>query len=450
VQSPYLQGAFAPVASVTAPTSLTLLAGEVPRDLRGAYVRNGPNPRHAPLGRHHWFDGDGMLHAIRFEDGAATYQSAFVRTDALRAEEEAGESLWKGLLESTKDNPDRRYKDSGNTDVLAHRGELLCLHYMAGRAWRLDPMTLETKGALEVPSKMSAHAKVDPDTGALLYFDYGFRPPFLTYGEVHPDGTHHERELPVDHRVFPHDMAFTRRFAVLMDPPVRLSEKHAAKGRWGVVEPPELPFRFLLVPRDGGEVRSFEASPGYVYHVVDAREDEGAVELVAFRCPKLFPAQDPGEGEYAVMMANLRLRATLHRWRFDLETGACAETALDDRNAEFPTVDDRALGGGARVGYAMTIPQDTARLRFDGVVRYDLQSGAVTAEHAFGPGRSGSEAPFAPRTGGEGGYLISFVHDERERRSEAVILDAETFEVACRLAIPGRVPLGFHACWSPA
>jgi Retinal pigment epithelial membrane protein len=74
-------------------------------------------------------------------------------------------------------------------------------------------------------------------------------------------------------------------------------------------------------------------------------------------------------------------------------------------------------------------------------------------EHRFGPGRFGSEAPFAPREGSRGddddGYLVSFVTDERDGRSEVEILDASDIAAgpAARVLLPQRVPLGFHATW---
>ncbi|HJK94896.1 MAG TPA: carotenoid oxygenase family protein [Polyangiaceae bacterium LLY-WYZ-15_(1-7)] len=454
MQPPYLEGSFAPT-DAEHDAALTVLEGEVPADLAGAYVRNGPNPRFAPMGRHHWFDGDGMLHAVRFRDGEARYRSRYVRTDDFEAEGEAGEALFRGLLEPAKENPTGRYKDSGNTDVLPFGGELLTLHYMAGKAWRVDRESLETRGALAWPGKLSAHAKVDPRTGELLFFDYGPKAPFLTWGTLRPDGTHQVVDLGLEAPTFPHDMAFTERFAILMEPPVTLSLEHARRWRWGVVEDLERPFRFHLSPRAGGEARTFEAAGCYLYHVCDAWEERdeegGSVVLVGFRCPRLFPEPDPADGPYRVMMANLRLRATLHRWRFDLRTGACAEEPLDDLNAEFPTVDDRRMGQGARFAYAVTIPTDRRRVRFDGLVKHDLRTGARRGVFAWGENRFGSEAPFAPRVGSTGdddGYLVSFVHEEGAATSEVVVLHAETMELACRLAVPHRVPLGFHACWA--
>lgn len=459
MESPYLEGSFAPTPHETSSVALKVLEGEVPKDLAGSYVRNGPNPAFRAEGRHHWFDGDGMVHALRFEDGDVRYQSRWVQTPSLKAERDEGRALWKGLLESAKDNPDHRYKDTGNTDVIAYGDELLTFHYMSGSAWRLHGQTLETLGRLEIsnaPARMSAHAKVDPVSGELLYFDYGVKTPFLTFGRIAKDGTHVTQEAPLDRPVFPHDMAFTSRFGVLMAPPVSLSAKHAAAGRWGVEEHRDEPFRFILMPRGGSDdegARVFEASPCYVYHVVDAWDDGDAVELVGFRCPKLFPKADPSEGALGVMMANLRLRATLHRWRFDLTTGQTKEEALDDRNAEFPTVDLRRQSLGCDHGYAMTIPLTTSRLRFDGAIKYALKTGNSSGEYNFGPGRTGSEVSFAPREGSnadDDGYLVSLVHDETEKRSEAVVLNAESMGLVCRLEVPTRVPLGFHACWAPA
>ena len=59
--NPYLRGLYAPVTEEVTADDLQVI-GELPRDLFGAYFRNGPNPASPPTGMHHWFDGDGMLH----------------------------------------------------------------------------------------------------------------------------------------------------------------------------------------------------------------------------------------------------------------------------------------------------------------------------------------------------------------------------------------------------
>ena len=50
------------------------IEGSVPACLKGTiYCRNGPNPHFAPVQKHHWFDGDGMLHAVRFADDGSVF-----------------------------------------------------------------------------------------------------------------------------------------------------------------------------------------------------------------------------------------------------------------------------------------------------------------------------------------------------------------------------------------
>ncbi|MEC7948800.1 MAG: carotenoid oxygenase family protein, partial [Myxococcota bacterium] len=68
IDNPYLHGLFAPITREADSPSLPVLAGTLPRDLFGAYFRNGPNNRYAPINRYHWFDGDGMVHGVWFED----------------------------------------------------------------------------------------------------------------------------------------------------------------------------------------------------------------------------------------------------------------------------------------------------------------------------------------------------------------------------------------------
>ena len=71
---------FAPVGEVTA-TDLRII-GELPKELNGRYLRNGPNPIGAIPEQHHWFLGDGMVHGICLQEGrAAWYRNRYVGSD---------------------------------------------------------------------------------------------------------------------------------------------------------------------------------------------------------------------------------------------------------------------------------------------------------------------------------------------------------------------------------
>ena len=69
----YLRGNYAPVGSEVTGDRLEVVEGEIPEGLDGAFLRVGPNPYFEPVGNYHWFDGDGMVHAVRIHKGAASY-----------------------------------------------------------------------------------------------------------------------------------------------------------------------------------------------------------------------------------------------------------------------------------------------------------------------------------------------------------------------------------------
>jgi len=454
-RNPYLLGPYEPVRDERT-LRLRVLDGRLPDDLNGVYVRNGPNPQHHPIGRYHWFDGDGMVHAVHFADGEATYRNRWVRTDGFVTERDAERAIYQGILEPFAANPEGREKDTANTDVLFHRDRLLALWYRSGEPYALDPVTLETIGKEDfsgsLTGELSAHAKVDEVTGELLFFDYGIHQPHLRYGVVSPDGVVSHRvgiELPGPR--LPHDMAATEHWSILMDLPLIADRAAAAAGRHRLVFDRDLPARFGLIPRFGApqEVRWFEAAPCYIYHSINAWEETGSVVLDVCRVkqPKPLPAD---ASPLAKMLGYLRLDAHVHRYRFDLHSGRTSEQVLDDENCEFPSIRLDRMGRRTRYAYNMHIsPEKT--LLFDGLTKFDTETGQGET-HWFGEGRWGSEAPFAPRPGSTGeddGYLISYVHDEREQRSEVQVLDARALGEGpvCRLELPGRVPLGFHATW---
>ena len=77
--SAYLAGNYAPVADEVTAFDLPVI-GELPTELEGRYLRNGPNPAE-PVDptTHHWFVGDGMVHGIRLRDGRAEwYRNRYV------------------------------------------------------------------------------------------------------------------------------------------------------------------------------------------------------------------------------------------------------------------------------------------------------------------------------------------------------------------------------------
>ena len=60
--NPYIEGNYAPEKTLISEDQLSVV-GEIPRELSGLYLRNGPNPMSSVNNKkHHWFAGEGMLH----------------------------------------------------------------------------------------------------------------------------------------------------------------------------------------------------------------------------------------------------------------------------------------------------------------------------------------------------------------------------------------------------
>ena len=460
---PYLNGAWTPLHEEVDVEALTVTFGKIPDDIDGVYLRNTENQIHQPLGRYHPFDGDGMIHQIAFSGGKASYRNRFVRTRGFAAEQEARGSLWGGLADPVQ--LARRpgwgahgsLKDASSTDIVVHAGKALSTFYQCGEGYRLDPLTLETEGlAPWVPiDGISAHPKVDEHTGELMFFNYSKHAPYLHYGLVGADDRLKVYQpVPVAGPRLPHDMAFTENYAILNDLPAfwdaRLLERniHAVRFHEG------LPSRFALVPRAGGEVRWFEAAPTYVLHWLNAYEDGDEVILDGYfqEDPTPAPHADAQPG-YEHMMAFLdehSFRPKLHRWRFNLADGSTREERIDDRIMEFGMINAKYAGRKYRFGYS-TVTKPGWFL-FTGFVKTDLETRQSTA-YMLPDGVFASEAPFAPRTGAvdeDDGYLVSFLIDENQGRSECVLLDAKDIARGpiCRIALPHKISSGTHAVWA--
>ena len=74
----FLRGNFAPLR-VECDAPDLVIEGEMPRDLHGTLLRNGPNPLFPPRDQYHMFSGDGMVHAFRIDNGRVSYRNRWVR-----------------------------------------------------------------------------------------------------------------------------------------------------------------------------------------------------------------------------------------------------------------------------------------------------------------------------------------------------------------------------------
>lgn len=458
--NPYVEGLYAPVTREMTASDLPVI-GEIPRDLHGAYFRNGPNPKTSPKGMHHWFDGEGMVHGVWFEDGKARYANRYVRTADFLAEAKGAEPM-PGIFERAREIAGRPtvYRDTANTDIVVHNGRLLALWYISGQPVALDLETLETVrtetfGAA-LPKNVSAHSKVDPATGEFVFFDYALYEPKMSFGTVSADGRLTQfQEVDLPGPRLPHDMGLTANYVILHDLPVVLTES-AIRNRLWQIHVANQPTRFGVAPRKGGAVKWFEFPTCYIYHVINAWEEGDEVVMAACKMvPNGFSPDPAVYGPYAPMVTVLALRAQPFLWRMNMKTGEGRETQLDDALSEFPVVNLDYTGRKSRWSYHVVM-DDHVLQRYSALRKYDLSKGRYE-QHDFPQGIYGSEPAFAPRSGktregGAGeddGYVVTFTTDS-DGRSEAQVLDARNFSAPplARVQLPQRVPAGFHGTWA--
>ncbi len=235
--NPFLDGNFAPVREEVTADNLKII-GELPSDLSGMFVRNGPNPQWQPKGQYHWFDGDGMLHGVRIANGKASYRNRYVRTKGWQIEHQQGKAVWSGMLEPPQmDNPHGAYKNVANTALVWHAGEFLAL-WEGGTPHAIKLPDLDTYGEYTYNSKLqsafTAHPKVDPVTGEMMFFGYSFAPPYLHYSTVSAEGELLKTvpiELPMG--VMMHDFAITANYTIFMDLPMTFNPMRMQKGETG-------------------------------------------------------------------------------------------------------------------------------------------------------------------------------------------------------------------------
>lgn len=461
--NPALEGAFAPWPNEGEIHDL-VISGGIPADLRGTFYRNGPNPQYIADDRYHVFDGDGMVHGFRFSDRGVGYRNRWVRTEKFGLERAAGRSLFGGMRNRWRDpSVADRSGNVANTHVIRHGGRLLAL-YEAGFPMELDPGTLETRGPWDFHGRldraMTAHPKVDPLTGDLLFFSYVFGASReLVYYRADRAGTLIEsRKIPVPYPSLMHDFAITENFLLFPVFPLTLNMEKAARGGNPIAWEPGLGTRIGVIPRRGdGEIRWLRTDACFAFHFMNAYEPQGAPgrtgtdggprrivldAVVGDSIPDdATPFQDK-EDDFPTRLI---------RWNMDLETGVVEKGILDDSLCEMPRMDERFCGHEYRHGY-FAARMDRARPtgRWDALVHLDLKE---RRRNVFTvPGKDMLNEPvFVPKEGGgEGeGYLLALAYRDATDRSDLLILDAMRIDQGpiAVAHVPHRVPMGFHGSW---
>ena len=443
----YVSGNRAPVAEETTAFDLEV-TGQVPADLNGRWLRNGPNPLPDTIDPEtfHWFLGDGMVHGVCLGEGKAKwYRNRFVRSAAVSAH------FGEGPIGGPRFG-DREF--GPNTNVGAFAGKTWAMVEAGGTPVELDYELNSLRfndfeGTLQ--AGFSAHPKYDPATGEMHAMTYAWPDiGHLQYVVVGPEGKVTKTvDVPVTDFLMVHDMSLTDRYAVVYDLPVTVDL---------TLDPPTpFPFRWNatrdaqvgLLPRNGdaSEIIWCPVNPCYVFHPMNAYDTpDGKVVLDVVRYDTMF--HEDVQGPFGDS------RPMLWRWTVDPVAKTVHEEQIYDRAQEFPRHNNAVGGKEYRYGYAAELGGVSGQDPWiaGATLKVDHQSGAWT-EHDHGAGRGGAEPIFVAREGSsaeDDGYLLVSVYDAATDKNDLVILDAANMAAAplAKIHIPARIPDGFHGNWS--
>ncbi len=437
--------------------------GKLPEALRGTLYRNGPARHEIGDTRYqHWFDGDGMIHAFRFEEGRVSHRGKFVQTAKYLEEEKAGRALYQGFGTASGDMPPLSNADQinvANINVIEHAGELLAL-WEGGSAYRLDPETLETLGlkSWSRPTTglpFSAHPRLDTD-GTLWNFGYAPSGNALVIYRIDPDGALRDTGIIPRGKVpMVHDFMVTKTHLVLILPPFLFDVEKTGSFLDHFAWQPEQGGRALIIDKnDLSSVQEIELPPFWVFHFSNAFETGGVIEFNAptYGDPGIMTTgfRDIMRGDH-VPRANIRFLTG----RLDLQAGTFTTSETSEGSGgEFPRIDDRFQGERHGFTILMRNINQPGRPTMDSVWRIDHDSGDHRG-HTYSSEELADEHVFVPnpQSASQGeGWVIGTSLDTGRKRSTINIFDAQHIEDGpiARAHTQYPIPLGLHGNFVPA
>lgn len=442
------------------------IEGQVPATLRGTLFHNGSG-RNDIRGQWfaHWFDGDGMISAVRFDEGGMHFRNRYVATDNYRDETRAGRVVNRGFGNQRPGgvlgNAFRQPANVSNTSVVMDGERLLSL-WEGGPPYVLDPATLATRGVEAFGGRVkafSAHPKRDPDTGELFNFgvDYGAKCTLTPYRLLRGTLTALPK-VTLPYAVMNHDFVLTRNHLVFCIGPILQSPLPFLLGLksfdGGLHWDGGKPTLILLVPRDGsGTSRIIETDAFFQFHFANGYEEDGALILDLMRYPDYLTV---GEAVRNFWKSEWPAKgmATLTRLTVDLASSKVATRTWDTGQAnEFPFINPARVSKRQRYTWFLCSPSDRPRGLQQQLARLDAETGVVT-RHDFGPDGYPGEPCFiaTPGSGAEDdGVVVTQVFDAKRQRTDVVGLDAR--DVAGKPLFTGRlrhhVPFCLHGAFVP-
>ena len=314
--------------------------GRIPPDVEGVFFRAVPDPAFPPFVEDGGaiLSGDGMVSAVRLAGGKAGFAIRYVQTARHQAEVAAGRALFGKYRNPFTDQPDAKGVDRtvANTTPVWHAGRLL-MTKEDGRPYRVDPRSLETLGRYDFGGRlrsetMTAHVRIDPETGEMFFFGYeadGLASTKVAYCIADKQGNLiREQWFDAPYCALMHDFVITERYALFPIYPTTCDAERVRAGGDHWVHEMGRDSWVGVMPRYGdvAEMRWFRGPKGVsCFHMMNAFDDDaGRIQFdQCLSSVNVFPFIQRASG---LNVPPAEAGSRLARWTIDLENGSDAVT----------------------------------------------------------------------------------------------------------------------------
>lgn len=449
-----------------------VVEGTLPAEFEGSWYRSVPDPQYPPLmGDDTYLSGDGMVSLFRFEKGHVDFKMRYVQTERWKNERAARRSLHGLYRNPYTDDPSVRGKGRGaaNTTPIVHAGRLFALKEDS-RAWELDPVTLATVGErsyggrLRTPT-MTAHPRIDPDTGEMYFFGYeagGLASREVAFCVADKNGELiREDWFEVPFCALMHDFAVTKEHVIFPLFPITASlERMQAGGpHWAWDGSRET--LMGVMPRAGrvDQIRWFRGPTCSAFHFFNAFSEGNKVyaDFSLTDVPAFQFIREAG----GLQIRPDQLNGNIVRWTFDLgKPGDGIESQVLGPSGDLPRLADKDAMRPYDIAYycryeptaGPPILSGPVGAGFNAISRLEVNTGRLTTL-APGPTSTLQEPIHVPAAQpGHEGYLAFVVDRHDENLAEVHVVEAGHLEKGpiARIKLPMRLRSGVHGNWVPA
>ena len=483
---------------------ITDIEGQIPKELEGTLLRNGPamyvRGEGAERFEKSYLDGDGMVTSVAIKDGKAYFRNKFVRTEDFDKEEKLGKYtepsiftakdprkpafFWRLFNDILAGNLKR--KQNGAYNVLNWGGNLVAVDYK--KPYELDPDTLDTIGHAASPLSSVMHTShyrtVDEPDGSgrrcvafLNEVDWRSETTKAVFYEFDEAGNEVSRRAYDYPASYVHDLVVTDNYYILFDCPIKIDfpavftkyifQKSCLSEL--ICEDTDRRPLFRLFPRrgDSRDVITIEADYWcYAYHHVNGFENsDGKIIFDTCTWDKFTLyftdiCSPNGKENYP--------RMKLSRFVIDIDNRKATHHCLSDLPCELPITSWDYTGKPYRHMY-LSSSVGTNEAGVNGPMQaltkvtlptVDALGDALEQEWIPGESKFAMEPFFVARKGAvdeDDGWVVALVHDANYAKSDfggrgtaMVIIDAKKFEEGpvVRIRLPVYIPFGVHGSWS--